>query len=137
MAKRVGCARKICRAELEEVPPNARAGSVVVEMPSVVARVGTVNVPTTGCFAQRIDVRHQHPIVAPFKQVDRKEIRPTRNEVAAIVRHCQKCRVERKAVPPNATPCGVTVEVPSAEAPVGTASVPTYGLRVIRFEGHA
>ena len=48
MAKAVGCARKICRAELEEVPPNAMAGNVVVEMPSVVARVGTVNVPTYG-----------------------------------------------------------------------------------------
>ena len=46
MAKAVGCARKICRAELEEVPPNAMAGNVMAEMPSAVARVGTVNVPT-------------------------------------------------------------------------------------------
>ena len=53
MAKAVGCARKICRAELEEVPPNAMAGNVVVEMPSVVARVGTVNVPTYGLHVFR------------------------------------------------------------------------------------
>ena len=63
MAKRVGCARKICSAELEEVPPNAMAGNVVVEMPSVVARVGAVNVPTTG-YLDISQVRQQRGFFA-------------------------------------------------------------------------
>ena len=39
-----------------------------------------------------------------------------------------KCRVERKAVPPNAVACCAVVEMPAAVAQVGTASVPTNAL---------
>ena len=51
MAKAVGCARKIGRAELGEVPPNAMAGNVVAEMSPAVAQVGTASVPTYGLRA--------------------------------------------------------------------------------------
>ena len=55
MAKAVGCSRKICRAELEEVPPNAMAGNVVIEMPSAVAQVGTASDPTYGLRVIRFE----------------------------------------------------------------------------------
>ena len=51
MAKRVLCARKRCRAELEEVPPIAVGSNIVVEMPSALAQVGTASVPTYGLRA--------------------------------------------------------------------------------------
>jgi len=54
MEKRGGCAQKSCRAELEEVPPNAVAGNVAVEMPPALAQVGTVNVPTYGIRAKSL-----------------------------------------------------------------------------------
>ena len=53
MAKRVLCARKRCRAELEEVPPIAVGSNIVVEMPSALAQVGTASVPTYGLRASR------------------------------------------------------------------------------------
>ena len=39
-----------------------------------------------------------------------------------------ECRAERKAVPPDAVARCAVIEMPSAVAQVGTASVPTYAL---------
>ena len=115
MAKRVGCARKICRAELEEVPPNAMAGNVMVEMPSVVARVGTVNVPTyglraTGCTCSDLRATPTAKRVLCARKTRREEL---------------------EDVPPNAATGQVVFEMPSVVARVGTAGVPTYGLLLL------
>ena len=51
----MGCKKKLCRAELKEVPPNDGGGGTSFEMPTAATRGGTASVPPYGatrCFCR-------------------------------------------------------------------------------------